>query len=183
MLLPTLEKRIRNPKDFEAEFAAFWKEIGAKLVQEKTVAQAVRYDSLALATGTNKFFDTAPVAFETNMNSFTPPETEHFLITRMRLAVGVNAVLLSTDWTYGADPAVEKNGQLSITNNGVRVLDRYPLSDFIPDLLTRDVGTVELEEPIAWIGQTILTAQIELNAAPAANSNMRFELIGIAYIS
>jgi len=182
MLLPTLEKRIRQPKVFEAEFEKFWRGIGAKISQEKSVAQVSRYDSLAVAAGVNTFFDQNPVAFDSNMNNFTPPQTEHLLITRLRFFEGVNAAINATVWGQGATTAVAQNAQITIINNGIRVFTRYSGVDFM-QLTTRDSATIELEEPIAWIGQTDLEVQINIIGAPAANTNFRIEVIGIGYVA
>jgi len=183
MLLATLERRIANPKAFEANFESFWVGINAKISQEKSVAQVSRYDSRAIITGSNKFFETAPVQFNTNMTNFTSPETEHLLITRIRLFEGVNATVSSTVWAAGSTNLL-LNSQVTVINNGVKVLSRYPSVDFMA-LTTRDNATVELEEPIAWIGQTDLVVEITTptGLAVPANTNFRAELIGIGYIS
>lgn len=183
MLLSTLENRIRNPKVFEAGFGKFWKAIGAKLVQEKTVAQLTRYDSQQMADGTTNFFKSGPVAFQTNMNSFTPPESEHFLITRVRIFEGVSVNVVTTDWDAGPTSQPAKSAEISMVNNGVRVLAQIPLTDFLDTLTTKDLGTLDLEEPIAWIGQTDMVTTIVTDVIPVLNTNLRVELIGIGYIS
>lgn len=181
MLLATLERRIRNPKEFEKEFEKFWIGIDAKISQEKSVAQVSRYDGRAIVLGVNRFFETGPVAFNTNMNNFTPPETEHLLITRLRLYEGILATVNLTVWAAPSTDLI-LNSQISVLNNGVRVLSRYPGLDF-QALTTRDNATLELEEPIAWIGQTDLIVEVitPTGLDVPLNTNFRVEVIGIGY--
>jgi len=184
MNLVVLEKRIRNPFEFEEEFLAFWKEIGAQVTQEKSVAQVSLYDSRALGAGITRFFTGALVAFNTNLSAFIRPETEHLLITRIKYLEGVAAVVNESVWEPGTGLIEDatKNGQISISNNGVQVLRRYPLNSSNGNITTKDDGVIELEEPIPWIGQTELIIDIDLPNAPGVNTNGQIQLAGIGYI-
>lgn len=185
MNLAILEQRLANPKEFELDFYNFWKALKVKTVQEKTLAEQTRYDSVAVVTGITTLFESEPVNDNTNLTNFTPPESEHQLITQIRIWEGTNAVIADTDWVAGVTNPICQNSKISILNNGITVLDNVPLSEFLPDLTTRDVGLYDLAEPIAWVGQTNLIVQIKSKkgAIIGANTNLRVGLKGLAYVS
>jgi len=185
MNIATLENRLRHPKQFEEDFYNFFAAIDAKTDVEKTLAEQTRFDSRTLAGASiTEFFKTDPIPGNTNLNQFIPPESEHQLITAIRIWEGaLFGPIFDTDWVPGAqDPAV-KNARITITNNGVKALDEVPLSDLIPDLTTRDVGLYSLNEPIPWLGQTKLIVSIDLPGILAGATNLRVGLKGLAYIS
>lgn len=185
MNLAILENRLRNPRRFEEDFYNFFAALDVKTDVEKTLAEQTRYDSRAIVAGINQYFKSGVVDQNTNMNQFTPPESEHQLITALRIWDGLQGTIFETDWVGGANTAFTKNCKVTITNNGVKALDAVPLSDFLPDLTTRDLGLYELGEPIPWIGQTNLVVSIETpeGFAVPGNQNLRFGLKGLAYIS
>jgi len=184
MDLNQLTFRVKFPEAFQKDFAQFWLDIDAKIVQSKVLAELVRYDSLQVGEN-NQYFKGVVVPFNSNMIQFIPPESEHFLISAIRIQEGVNADVGTTDWETGSQTNIIKNAQLTIVNNGDTVLQSEPLTQFEADLTTRDVGLVDLKQPIAWIGQTPLVATIALKpgATIPANTNLRLEFIGIGYIS
>lgn len=185
MNLAVLENRLANPKQFEKDFFDFWDALNVKTVQEKTLAEQTRYDSVAVVTGITTLFESEPVADNTNLTNFTPPESEHQLITQIRIWEATNAVIADSVWTAGVTSGICQNSKISIINNGITVLDNVPLTEFLPDLTTRDIGLYDLAEPIAWVGQTNLIVQIKSKkgAIIGANSNLRVGLKGLAYIS
>ena len=184
MNISVLEKRLRSPREFEEDFYDFWKKLDIKTDIEKTLAEQTRFDSRVLGgTTITEFFKTGIVASNTNLNQFIPPESEHQLITSLRLWEGADSDIANTDWVAGISSAVAKNSKISITNNGVKALDEVPLSEFLNDLTTRDNGKYDLDEPIPWVGQTKLIVSIETFDAPTLNTNLRIGLKGLAYIS
>jgi len=187
MNIAILEKRLANPGIFEKQYFAFWKALKVKVLQQKTLAEQTRYDSHFLNSGSvTNFFKGTPDQRDTNMgSSFTSAASEHMLVTGIRIWEGVNAVISDTDWTAGASEAAVKNAKMSILNNGTKVLDDVPLSDFLDDLTTRDDGFYDLNEPIAWEGQTDLIVSIELTDTGIipVSTNLRVGLRGLAYIS
>jgi len=185
MYLATLEKRLQNPGVFERNFFDFWDALGVKTDQEKTLAEQTRYDSRQLINGVNQFFKSDVVPNNTNLNQFTPPESEHQLITTLRIWEGTAATVFTTDWVAGASSAFVSNSKITITNNGVKAIDAVPLSDFLPDLTTKDNGLYDLSSVIPWIGQTNLVVSVETpeNFGVPINLNLRIGLKGLAYIS
>ena len=161
MNISVLEKRLRNPRQFEEDFFEFWKVLDIKTDIEKTLAEQTRFDSRLLGgSSITEFFKTGVVPSSTNLNQFIPPESEHQLITGIRLWEAVDPDLANSDWVAGISSAVAKNSKISISNNGVKALDEVPLSEFLNDLTTRDNGIYDLDEPIPWIGQTKLIVSI-----------------------
>lgn len=70
-----------------------------------------------------------------------------------------------------------------MTVNGVKVLDRLPMSMHNANLTTLDQGRVDLSEPVLWMGQTKLEIDFEQFSGGVANDNARFQLIGLALVS
>ena len=184
MDLNQLTFRVKFPMAFQADFRKFWEDIEAPISQSKVLAELVRYDSLVVGEN-NSFFKGVVLPFASNMIQFIPPESEHFLISSIRIQEGVSGFVLGTDWEAGAVSAALKNAQMTIINNGDTVLQSEPLTQFEASLTTRDIGLVDLKQPIAWIGQTPLLVNVILPAGflIPANLNLRIELIGIGYIS
>lgn len=157
----------------------------------KRVADFIIYDQLAAVSATNlQFFDGAFSTARSNFpgGSFIMPQSEHAIITAIRFCEGANATITSTNWTYGVNDAIAKNGQLRVTNNGVTVLTDIPLTAFNPGLVsnggtTEDIGIFYLMEPIVLLGQTDIRSQVTFASAPAtANLNLRMELHGVRFI-
>jgi len=184
MDLNQLTFRVKFPHAFQEEFKAFWVDLKAPILQSKVLAELVRYDSLAVGE-TNSYFKGVVTPFNSNMIQFIPPESEHFLISAIRIQEGVNADIGTTDWEAGSQSNIIKNAQMTIINNGDTVLQSEPLTQFEASLTTRDIGLVDLKQPIAWQGQTplILTVALKPGSVVPANTNLRVELIGIGYIS
>jgi len=186
MRLPSIEKRFRNPGLFKLQLVAYLEWAGANVDQEKRVASISFFDSNAqgAAAGTVRFFNGSTfVATNTNLDGFQRPQSEHVVITNIRIAEGVDAVISSTDWIFGTqDPAI-KNGLMTITTNGGTQLRNYPMLDAIEGLTTDSIGEISLFEPIIWIGQTPLQIEQVFLIAAAANTNIRVELVGVGLIA
>lgn len=157
----------------------------------KRVADFIIYDQLAAVGATNlQFFDGAYSTARSNFpgGSFIMPQSEHAIITAIRMCEGASATITSTGWTYGVNDAIGKNGLLRMTNNGVTVLTDIPLTAFNPGLVTNggttdDIGIFYLMEPIVLLGQTDIRTQITFPTGPTtANYNQRIELHGVRFI-
>jgi len=185
MNLAILENRLRHPMQFEEDFYNFFKDLDIATDIEKTLAEQTRFDSRTLILGVNEFFKTNPVAEQSNLNQFIPPEAEHQLITSIRIWTAVSATINDVRWSLGVSTPFASSARITITNNGVKALDSVPLSEFIEEggMTTRDAGTYYLAEPIPWVGQTKLIVTIETIGTLAVNNNLRVGLKGLAYIS
>jgi len=184
--LALLEARFDAPEDFRKSFMSWIDANGYTIDRQKTIAELVLYDQIALPTaaGVTQFFQGAVANTRTNMpNSFTRPEAEHFVILGIRLCTANNATINTSDWDYGANLAVVKNGYFDLTTNGVREIFRMPGNQANVNLDTIDQGMIWLSEPIFWAGQNQLNIDFSTLSAAAANDNLRIELHGLGLIS
>lgn len=116
-------------------------------------------------------------------NSFIAPESEHMIISRLRMYQGASANPEESNWLAGVSDALAKNGRLSISSNGVLQMAPLPLTAFNPTLTTDEIGVFDLMEPIVILGQTDAQAQVFFTDAPAtANLNLRLVYEGIRFI-
>ena len=182
---PYLQARMANTQAFKEAVLDFFRANKLKVDIQKTLAAVAFFDQKTLATLTRQqFFYGAFNDAATNLqNSYTRPESEHALITSIRILDGTNAVVEETDWNVGAGLAPTKNGEFTIDVNGTTVLQSYPSGDAVDDLTTDDRGMIQLVEPILWAGQTTLKLDYVQPVAGAVNTNVRFELHGFALIS
>ena len=87
------------------------------------------------------------------------------------------------------NPGVESSGflyntQMTLTTNSEVKLKKFPLSEALADLTTRDNGLIPLAEPIFWGGQQEMVIEVEngRNDPAVGNNNMKVTLIGLALI-
>jgi hypothetical protein len=112
-------------------------------------------------------------------------DSEHFLILGLRVLQGANAVLNATAWATGVTDALALNGRITLENNGTQELKDIPLTQFAASTGNADLdsGTLIIEKPILWIGQTPLAVRATFPTVLAtATLNMRVELIGFKMI-
>jgi len=98
---------------------------------------------------------------------------------------------MATRFTEDTSDCSLVNAQMSVQVNSVRMLKYIPLTEFDNVLTTKDRGTMILDQPILWQGQTELKMTIETNdpATTLGNINqgepaqyMRFDLLGLGLI-
>jgi len=83
-----------------------------------------------------------------------------------------------------------QNAYMSISVNSVRMLKKVPISEFDNEMINREKGTMFLDQPILWEGQTELKMRVETNdgnnvfpgAVGEDKSYLRFDLLGIGLI-
>ena len=165
-----------------------------KTTLPKVAADFAIYDQLPVVGATTfEFFQGQFTTARSNFpnGSFIMPESEHALITGIRIYTGANANPIATDWQPGANDAAVKNGKMSILINGQKVLTELPLTQFGQVQLSataqgetdQDRGAFYFYEPLVLLGQTGINVQVQFPAAPAvANTNLRVELIGVRFI-
>lgn len=185
--MPLLMARMENPTAFRDALIEYFASNGAKVTQNKIVADNIIYDQ-RVGVGSNNitFFDGTFNADNTNIQggSYVRPDGEHFLVLGMRVLTGASATLKDTDWSYGSGDAIVKAGDLTILNNTEIVLRNFPCTAFNPNLTTDDEGTFWFSEPMIWRGQTSFTINWKGKSAIAtANMNVRVELIGVQFIA
>lgn len=160
----------------------------------KTAADFILYDQLAVVGQTQvTFFDGQWTAARSNFpsGSFLLPQSEHAIILGLRVYVGANATVSSSDWQPGIGDALAKQGNFSVLINGQVVLTSIPGTAFDSNALSATAagetdenrGFYYLYEPLVLLGQNAITIQAKWNTAPTtANLNMRVELHGVRFI-
>lgn len=180
-----LEERMKNPGGFKAALLAYLAANNCKVEQAKSIAELSLYDQQVVAGLTRVvFFQGQVSAQRTNLqNSFTRPDSEHMIITGIRLLDGTNAAIDATDWSTGLSLAALKNATFTVVVNGVTYLRNFPAADASDELTDKNRGIIYLTEPIVWPAQT--TAQVEFifPVAPGANINLRCELVGVGTLA
>jgi len=177
-------KQLEEQKRLVSAFEKTLSENGAKISQSKSLADVSFYHSLAIETAKSAvFFEGNASTSNTNLRQFIRPEGEHVVITALEVLAGNNATLGSTDWTpLTTGDAYAKNATMTVYANGIKVLDRYPLADFIKDVDSDEPATVELMTPIFWGGQTELRVEYSSTVGGAASDNLRIGVKGIGLI-
>jgi hypothetical protein len=84
------------------------------------------------------------------------------------------------------------NATLSIQVNSIRMARKIPLMEFDNEMVNNQKGTMLLDQPILWEGQTELKLSVQTNdpanvfntipPVPETKSYMRFDLLGIGLI-
>jgi hypothetical protein len=206
MLPLQIQKRLASPGKLENEFLNYLRKANAPIDQSKTIAYNVLYDTketteestVDLFTGT---FNQALTNIE---GSYIRPASEHFLIygirgyvaTKVDLPLTNNALPMVRGFTNSNNfvegtiqPYV--NAQLSLQVNSVRLNKYIPLTEFDNTETAGNRGTMFLDQPILWQGQTELKATIETNdpsinfpgsVTDANGSFIRLDLFGLALI-
>ena len=153
--LALLQARFDNPKGFKAALLKYLAENGYKVDREKTIAEIAWFDQRVCTAGTPiGFFTGQPTANSSNLTNFVRPEAEHQIITHLKIHTGNAINVQDTAWLTGANTAQTRNGQISITTNGVTVLAKMPILQAPIGLTTDDAAVIGLAEPIVWAAQT-----------------------------
>jgi len=189
MLQKQMIQQFANPGAFQMAFIDYLKKSKAEINQDKTIAYQVLNDARPLGTQrVVDFFKGTLNPINTNIESdYTRPESEHFLIYKIRcyFASGTNNVLdASFDRISSNNPALS-NSTFDVYNNGVRMLKNIPILDFPQDTTAsvNDRGTITLDEPILWQGQTEFYIQLKDKSGLSYSSScLRFDLVGIGLI-
>lgn len=191
MLPLQIEKRFRNPGELERLFLNYLKKSNAPINQSKSIASSVLSHAKDVSLQSSvDFFTGTFIASDTNIvGNFVRPESEHLLIYGVRL-YSSNRSLTAVDeqpWLRGLagiSSDVLVSSTCTINVNSVRLLKRIPLTEFDLDITTKDRGTLFLDEPILWQGQTEL--RLSLNAPDGATIGdvnfIKFDLVGIGLI-
>lgn len=167
------------------------KKSGSELDFSKTFADMVRYDTINVGSGgigVKEFFQGTFTAARTNMeDQFRSAQSEHMVVLGMRIETGVGLELNNIDFAQGlptgANGAGMKSASAIITNNIDTALSRYPISEGLADLTTRDNGFIKFHAPIAWLGNTSIKLNVNFPVAPQENQALRIKLIGIGFTS
>lgn len=181
MIPISVQKQFANPDGLQDNFMNFLSENNLKFTTSKTLMSVSFYDQLNVGLVTQaQFYQGAATPARTNVgSSFDRPVSEHVAIYAIRIFEGLNANITQTVWTASNNAvATLQNATMSIVNNGVRVLRKYPLTDFLADLTTKDHGLVMLDEVMLWAGNTEMEVTVEFDNAPILNTNLRVELVG-----
>lgn len=188
MLPEAIRKRFAAPGQIEREFLGYLEEAGLEINQSKTIASVVYYHQQVVTADNTPFFNGTFDDANTNIqgSSFVRPESEHFVIYAIRVSSNVGGTSPSEAFYVPglSGVAALSNSTMTINNNKVTDLNVYPLAEALSSLTTKDIGLIMLDEPIIWAGQTslILTLQKLGLATFAANTHVRFSLIGIGLI-
>ena len=206
MLPLTIQKRLANPGKLENEFLNFLRQANAPIDQSKTIAYQTLY-SCKVCTGENQvdFFTGNFVQNQTNIDgAFVRPSSEHFLIYGIR---GYTADLVpSPELTnfnipfrkgftsadaFATNPTQPfTQSQISLQVNSVRLNKYIPLTEFDNNETAGSRGTMYLDQPVLWQGQTELKLTLETNSpdivfagtSGEAETVIRFDLFGLALI-
>ena len=205
MLPLEIEKRIENPGLLENQFIQYLIAGNWPIDQSKSIAYEVLTDYRNVSGRTNaQFFTGTFVQAQTNIRgSYVRPQGEHFVIYGIRVYYATfdgafNAQNLT--WKKAsyvannfANPPIDNplaNCTYSIVNNGVQELKNMPFLMHDNTLVTDDRGTLFLNQPICWAGQTELVLSVRTNDPANAfsgdgvetNALLRFDLVGIGLI-
>ncbi len=188
-LIPSLVlQSMANPKHIQQLFISYIQKADLTITNSKTISGIAYYHKKAFTVGSTsaKFFTQPYVAEETNISggSFIRPESEHLLIWAIRVETNITSLRGST-WTPGvATSAFMYNTQMTITTNSEVKYKKYPLSEALSDLTTRDNGLIPLPEPVFWAGQQEFVVDVENgeNIVAPASQFMKLTLIGLGLI-
>ena len=195
MLPKEIIRRFLNPGALEKEFINYLEKSKAPINQDKTIATQVLYDARPTGVG-----ETSVTLFTGNYNqaqtnidtgSYVRPESEHFLIYGIRFYVAndTNDVDQAT-WLrgeYNQLPSIN-NSVFSLVCNSVQYLKNVPIDQFNQDLIASENegrGTLWIDEPILWEGQTELSIQwrtLTQGGIEEEDICIRFDLVGIGLI-
>lgn len=191
-----LVRTLKHPQEMVQAVMDFLKSAGTKragsnLDFSKTFADMVRWHTIQVdvgGAGVKEYFQGAFNAADTNMrNSFISPQSEHMVVTGLRIESAVGTDLDNLDFEpglpTGANGAAMKSAVINIINNNEVALSQYPLNEALTGLTTRDQGFIKLHAPIPWIGNTNIQVNVNFPTAPVANQSMRVKLVGIGFTS
>lgn len=198
MLPLSIQKRLANPSQLERQFLNYLRMANAPIDQSKTISYEVLYHGLSVAGQTQSDFFTGQLTQnQTNIRgSFVRPQSEHFLIYGIRgyQAIAEEVVNFNVPWKKGftsTDATADTpegtlvNAQMSIEVNSVRMSKYIPLTEFDNELTTGTRGTILLDQPILWQGQTSMKLVCQSNDPATTfleNQYLRFDLLGLGLI-
>jgi len=207
MLPLSIEKRISQPGILERQFLNYLRMANAPIDQSKSIAYEVLYHTVETEGRNNVEFFTGQLdqAYTNIRGSFVRPQSEHFLIYGLRgykqddsieqpytPTANIPLVKGFTSATYLGDKAISpySNSYLSIQVNSIRMPRKIPLMEFDNEMINGQKGTMLLDQPILWEGQTELKLTVQTNdpanvfgdPIPESKSYMRFDLLGIGLI-
>jgi len=210
MLPLSIEKRISQPGLLERQFLNYLRMANAPIDQSKSIAYEVLFDVKESTARNNVELFTGQLDQSlTNIRgSYVRPQSEHFLIYAIRgYRVDPDGQQIpGGGFTNNAIPMVKgftsqqnssdkpeapfQNAYMSISVNSVRMLKKVPISEFDNEMINREKGTMFLDQPILWEGQTELKMRVETNdgnnvfpgAVGEDKSYLRFDLLGIGLI-
>ena len=173
-----------NPKAVEGAFVNYLRAFNKKVTKAKTIAHFVAQHAQSVVSQSNvSFFIDSQGAGYTNLTSNQRPESEHFIITEIRMLEGANATVSATDWTEGLSTADVRNAKFDLFVNGVIQMKQFPLTRFVEADEEPYSGIVKINPWIVWGGQEDLEIKVKFETAPAtANQNLMIELAGWAFI-
>lgn len=205
MLPLEIEKRIENPGLLENQFIQYLIAGNWPIDQSKSIAYEVLTDYRNVSGRTNaQFFTGTFVQSQTNIRgSYVRPQGEHFVIYGIRIyyttfnntfnpqnVTWKKASYTADNFANGLIDNPLANCTYSIVNNGIQELKNMPFLMHDNTLVTDARGTLFLNQPICWAGQTELVLSVRTNDPNNAfsgdgvetNSLLRFDLVGIGLI-
>ena len=205
MLPLEIEKRIENPGLLENQFIQYLIAGNWPIDQSKSIAYQVLTDYRNVSGRTNQnFFTGQLVQAQTNIRgSYVRPQGEHFVIYGIRIYQAdfdgaVDPQFLTwrkasyTNQNFNGTPipTAFSNATYTIVNNGVTELKNMPFLMHDNTLVTDERGTLYLNQPICWAGQTELILSVRTNGpgnpfagdGQESNTLLRFDLVGIGLI-
>ena len=205
MLPLEIEKRIENPGLLENQFIQYLIAGNWPIDQSKSIAYQVLTDYRNVSGRTNQnFFTGQLVQAQTNIRgSYVRPQGEHFVIYGIRIYQAdfdgaVDPQFLTwrkasyTNQNFNGTPipTAFSNATYTIVNNGVTELKNMPFLMHDNTLVTDERGTLFLNQPICWAGQTELILSVRTNGpgnpfagdGQESNTLLRFDLVGIGLI-
>ena len=192
MLIPhSVHEQIANPGRLQELFMTYVEDAQLRFDNSKTLATNTLYDSkpTTVSPQLNFFGDSTFTPANTNItgNSFTRPQSEHFVIFGIRGSHGFDANPVLSQWIRGltaTGPGVG-NAVYDLTVNSVRQLRAIPTTEHYDDLVTKDVGLMYLSVPIVWPGESELELNMRNLPGNALNDtalSLRFDLVGIGLV-
>lgn len=178
-------KQLGGFKTLRRAFISFVEANGGTVEQDKTLAQVEFFHAKVIgATTSSTFFTGSTDSAVTNLDSFKRSQSEHMVIYAIRVLEGNDATLAATDWVVagtGADWV--KNGTITLSSNGVKLLDKLPLIGALTSEAAGDeYGCLKLNIPLFWGAQSSIKVDFETSVAGAASDNLQISLIGLALV-
>ncbi len=205
MLPLEIERRIENPGLLENQFLEYLIAGNFPIDASKSIGYEVLTDYRNVSARTNaQFFTGAFVQSQTNIRGgYVRPQGEHFVFYGIRIYYTTYSGTFDPEfvtWRKASyqeinfvDGAIQNpfaNCTYSIINNGVVELKNMPFLMHDNSLVTDDRGTLFLNQPITWAGQTEMRLECRTNSpnnpfgGDGAEQNvlLRFDLVGIGLI-
>jgi len=203
-LTPQTSSRLANPGLFEEQIRNYFRASNNVVQQSKTIADRTIYDAKFVTGNTTAtLFSGTYVQGVTNLEgSYVRPASEHVIIYGIRVFTDngtseasflAEGSVWQKGFTTGNNPIStgDTNSEIpapgievSLICNGVQYLNDVWGMDMDSDLATMSRGTLYLNNPIVWPGQTSLelTFNTAQDAVYPANYAIRAELLGVGLI-